>query len=311
MDSRQTFGAPPRRVGPLRFPSPSVGTRHPQPPRRAQRLLVSATSPPVLGFIQSERLATLNERNEAESASLALRLAPSSSGCFMPRITPGTRPVGYVPSGSLHGELLSSHETNRYPDAPDNVDSRKIIGVCLRASAVSFTPAPSPRSQAPSSPHSWRLGGSLPLLRGEISGLAPPRTNGSPAPIPVSWGSRFDRRPSERPTCYPPKGTRMTQTRQHQPALSHTTSPIRPATRPCPAPRPPSHFSHLTSHLASRGLAKSAGAKRSQTTEKRSQPTIHKGLARCNRHQSRRRPTRHARHSRPRASHSCRKGRIL
>jgi hypothetical protein len=75
----------PRRIRhrPPRFLDQSFGTCCPQPPRRVQRLLWSVASPLMLGFITSGRLTTLDLRNEAESGSLALRLAPSSVQSFI------------------------------------------------------------------------------------------------------------------------------------------------------------------------------------------------------------------------------------
>ena len=66
-------------------------------------------SPPVSGFIIFGRLATSNLRHEAESGSLALRLAGSH-----PRFPPDRllhlAPVPlHVRTSNLHGELLSVH----------------------------------------------------------------------------------------------------------------------------------------------------------------------------------------------------------
>ena len=66
---------PSARAGSPRFLGRSFPTRCPQPPRKAWRLLSPVASPSVAGFISFGRLATFNVRNEAESGSLALRLA--------------------------------------------------------------------------------------------------------------------------------------------------------------------------------------------------------------------------------------------
>ena len=65
--------------GSLRFLDFSFLTRHLQPPRRAHRLHTNVPSPMAAGFNQSGSIATPTLRNEAESSSLALRLASSSN----------------------------------------------------------------------------------------------------------------------------------------------------------------------------------------------------------------------------------------
>jgi len=77
-------------------------------PGRSDECLLIA-SPPISGFIIFGRLATSNLRHEAESGSLALRLAGSH-----PRFPPDRllhlAPVPlHVRTSNLHGELLSVH----------------------------------------------------------------------------------------------------------------------------------------------------------------------------------------------------------
>ena len=62
------------------FPVHSFGTRSLQPPRPILRVHTLITSPQITGFNISGSLAIGKQRNEAESSSLALGLAPSSSG---------------------------------------------------------------------------------------------------------------------------------------------------------------------------------------------------------------------------------------
>src|SRR5947199_7818493 len=75
-------------------------------PGRSDECLLIA-SPPISGFIIFGRLATSNLRHEAESGSLALRLAGS-----LPRFPPDRllhlAPVPlHVRTSNVHGELLS------------------------------------------------------------------------------------------------------------------------------------------------------------------------------------------------------------
>jgi hypothetical protein len=67
----------PHPAGPPRFLGQSVSTRRPLSPRRARQLHTPVTSLPTLGFIYPGRMATLTKFNEAETGSLALRLALS------------------------------------------------------------------------------------------------------------------------------------------------------------------------------------------------------------------------------------------
>jgi len=77
-----TVGVGPLPVGSPRFLGRSFGARCPLPPRRARQLHAPVASLPTAGFSTSERLATLDWRNEAEPGSLTLRLAPSLARGF-------------------------------------------------------------------------------------------------------------------------------------------------------------------------------------------------------------------------------------
>src|SRR5664280_2373266 len=84
----------------------------PNPPERSDECLLIA-SPPVSGFIIFGRLATSTLRNEAESGSLALRLAG-----LLPRFPPAGLPrLAPVPlharTSNLHGEFLSFHKISQ------------------------------------------------------------------------------------------------------------------------------------------------------------------------------------------------------
>jgi PD-(D/E)XK nuclease superfamily len=81
----------------------------PNHPGRSDECLLIA-SPPISGFIIFGRLATSTQRHEAESGSLALRLAG-----LLPRFPPDgllrLAPVQlHVRTSNLHGELLSVHK---------------------------------------------------------------------------------------------------------------------------------------------------------------------------------------------------------
>jgi len=81
----------------------------PNHPGRSDECLLIA-SPPISGFITFGRLATSTERHEAESGSLALRLAG-----LLPRFPPDgllhPAPVLlHARTSNLHGELLSVHK---------------------------------------------------------------------------------------------------------------------------------------------------------------------------------------------------------
>ena len=87
------------------------------PGRSGECLLIA--SPPVSGFIIFGRLATFALRHEAESGSLALRLAG-----LLPRFPPGgllrLAPVPlHARMSNLHGEFLSIHKISQaWPGVP-------------------------------------------------------------------------------------------------------------------------------------------------------------------------------------------------
>ena len=93
--------------GSLRFLDFSLLARHLQSPRGAHRLLAGAASPMVADFSISGSLVTPEERNEAESSSLALWLTSSPS-----RASPWGLLLS-VPSwlhaGHLVGMLITFH----------------------------------------------------------------------------------------------------------------------------------------------------------------------------------------------------------
>src|SRR5438034_10561477 len=81
------------------------------PGRSGECLLIA--SPPISGFIILGRLATFIKRHEAESGSLALRLAG-----LLPRFPPaGLLQLAPVPlharMSNLHDELLSVHKISQ------------------------------------------------------------------------------------------------------------------------------------------------------------------------------------------------------
>ena len=84
-------------VGPLRFLDGPVHTRRPLPPREADKVHALVASLAVAGFTTLWRAGHLLLRNEAETGSLALRLARSLPGAS----TPGLRPT---PPESLSAE---------------------------------------------------------------------------------------------------------------------------------------------------------------------------------------------------------------
>jgi hypothetical protein len=98
MLSRAALGlhARPCIAGPPRFLDRSVPTRRPLTPRRARRVHVPVASTPVAGFVILGSLATLDEVHEADSGSLALRLAgslPEASPAGLLQLTLGSLPA--------------------------------------------------------------------------------------------------------------------------------------------------------------------------------------------------------------------------
>ena len=75
-----------RRQGSPSLPNLAFPARCPLRPRRAPSLLVNISSRRISGFGISDRLATLDLRNEANSGLLALRLAGSFHGASTRRL---------------------------------------------------------------------------------------------------------------------------------------------------------------------------------------------------------------------------------
>ena len=95
-DFRRSVAA---RAGSPRLLDFSFPTRCLQSPRGARRLHSSAASPTMAGFVQSGRLAAPTLCNEAESSSIALRLAGSprrASPWGLLLSTPGWLHVGHL-----------------------------------------------------------------------------------------------------------------------------------------------------------------------------------------------------------------------
>ena len=116
----------PHPAGPPRFLGQSVSTRHPLSPRRARQLHTPVTSLPALGFTYPERMATLTKFNEAETDSLALRLAPSPPEASPDRVAPSRARSATCQTDNLQGELLSVHKIDQaLPGAPGFTGSKK------------------------------------------------------------------------------------------------------------------------------------------------------------------------------------------
>ena len=126
MDSRPVVRARPPPVWSLRFPDSSFRTRRPVRPRRARRLHTSAASPLVIGFVISDSLATLNERNEAGLGSLiAAARAFAIPGASWSRL-PGdhARIATCQTDHCMVDSFLSTRQT-WFPDAPKSHKSRR------------------------------------------------------------------------------------------------------------------------------------------------------------------------------------------
>jgi len=109
----------PHPAGPPRFLDQSVSTRRPLSPREARQLHASVTSLPALGFAYPGRMATSTKFNEAETGSLALRLALSPHEASPDRVTPSHARSATCQTDNLQGELLSVHKTDQaWPGAP-------------------------------------------------------------------------------------------------------------------------------------------------------------------------------------------------
>ena len=77
------------------------------------------TSLPALGFTYPGRMATPKKFNEAETGSLALRLALSPIEASPDRVTPSHARSATCQTDNLQGELLSVHKIDQaWPGAP-------------------------------------------------------------------------------------------------------------------------------------------------------------------------------------------------
>jgi hypothetical protein len=131
MYSPMTLWLGPRPVGPPRFLSQSVSTRHPLSPRKARQLHTPVASLPTLGFTYPGRMATFEKFNEAEVGSLALRLALSPLKASPDRVTPSHARSATCQTGNLQGELLSVHKIDQaWPGAP-GLSGFLLIGMAI------------------------------------------------------------------------------------------------------------------------------------------------------------------------------------
>jgi len=97
-----------RPAGSPSLPNQTFPARCPHSPRRSPPLLVNIASRRMAGFGISDRLADLSWRNEADSGSLALRLAGSIHGASAPRLLPAL-------SASLHaGRSVGMMNTSQF-----------------------------------------------------------------------------------------------------------------------------------------------------------------------------------------------------
>jgi len=96
----------------------SFHARCPQPPRKARRVL-ACCFPTGFRLHPSRRTGHLRFPIEAESGSLALRLACSPIPSSPDRCLHPTLAGLHVRTGNLHGELLSVHKISQaYPGVP-------------------------------------------------------------------------------------------------------------------------------------------------------------------------------------------------
>ena len=105
--------------GSPRFLDASFRARSPLSPRGALQVPILISSLQVKGFSISGSLAAPNRCNEAESGSLALRLALSPLKASPDRVTPSHARSATCQTGNLQGELLSVHKIDQaWPGAP-------------------------------------------------------------------------------------------------------------------------------------------------------------------------------------------------
>ena len=119
MSSPKPLWLGPLPVGPPRFLDQSVSTRRPLSPRKARQLHTTVASLPALGFTYPGRMATFSKFNEAETGSLALRLALSPLEASPDRVTPSHARSATCQTDNLQGELLSVHKIDQaWPGTP-------------------------------------------------------------------------------------------------------------------------------------------------------------------------------------------------
>ena len=119
ISSPKTSWLGPLPAGPPRFLDQSVSTRRPLSPRGARQLHTSVASLPTMGFTYPGRMATPRKFNEAETGSLALRLALSPHEASPDRVTPSHARSATCQTGNLQGELLSVHKIDQaWPGTP-------------------------------------------------------------------------------------------------------------------------------------------------------------------------------------------------
>jgi hypothetical protein len=109
----------PRPAGSPRFLDRSIPARCPQPPRKVRRVLAPCF-PADIRLHHLWQTGHLHWRNEAESGSLALRLAgllPRFPPDGLPRLAPVRL---HARMSNLHGELLSVHKISQaWPGIPE------------------------------------------------------------------------------------------------------------------------------------------------------------------------------------------------
>ncbi len=107
MSSPRTLWLGPLPAGPPTFLDQSVSTGRPLSPRKARQLHTPVASLPAVGFTYPGRMATFAKSNEAETGSLALRLALSPHEDSRDRVTPSPARSATCQTGNLQGEHIS------------------------------------------------------------------------------------------------------------------------------------------------------------------------------------------------------------
>ncbi len=176
-----------RRQGSPSLPNLAFPARCPLRPRRAPSLLVNISSRRISGFGISDRLATLNLRNEANSGLLALRLAGSFHGA-------STRRLLDALSASLHaGYSVGMMNTFQFiglvggagaPEDAERTDT-ELRSICDGLKFLRWLASRAPwanviwRFQILTGPAEWPFGFLLPRHR---SPFGPPRVCSHPSP---------------------------------------------------------------------------------------------------------------------------------